>query len=308
MSSEMCTLHEIAVMFARKQPGMVDSLTEEASILACVKWKAASHGLWNVAEKLTDIRGAGFVEPDAPLPYMSTSTDLVHTDLNVMGGTLEVPTQRARKFGGPLRYFAERQNHILKKAGMDAERQIVLHNWLKGAQAVNNLLDAGGTGEGWFILAVRFDELANIGLYDPDQFESGRLLKIDFPYGGAEHYLHSPRYEGVLGYSVTYRGNFGYQMLDAARTVAAIVNIDEGSAPTPTMIDDMLAQVRSQPGTTYLFTSPRGKIYGINPYKQERVQLANADAHVQTQIETWSGIPIVTSHNITDKIANITVN
>ena len=112
----------------------------------------------------------------------------------------------------------------------------------------------------------------------------------------------------MLGYSVTYRGNFGYQMLDAARTVAAVVNIDEKNKPTPDMIDDMLAQVRSKPGTTFLFTSPRGKIYGINPYKQERVQLTNNDKAVSTDIETWSGIQIVTSHNIAEKIARIAVS
>ena len=164
-----------------------------------------------------------------------------------------------------------------------------------------------GAGEGWFLLAVRFDELANVGLYDPDQFDSGRLLKIDFPYGGAEHYLHSPQYEGVLGYSVTYRGNFGYQILDAARTVAAIVNIDEKNKPTPTMIDDMLAQVRSKPGTTYIFTSPRGKIYGINPYKVDNVHLVNGDTNANTRLESWAGISIVESHNISNKIPHITV-
>ncbi len=305
--SSMQTLHEIAIKHAKKQAGMVDSLTEESPILAHVKWKAASHGLWNVAERLTDIQGAGFTEPDAPLPYMSASTDLVHTDLHVMGGTMEVPTQRAKKFGGATKYFAERQNHILKKAGMDTERQLVFMNWLKGAQDEKNLFDAKGTGQGWFILAVRFDELSNVGLYDPDQFDSGRLLKIDFPYNGAEHYLHSPKYEGVLGYSVTYRGNFGYQMLDAKRTVAAIVNIDETHKPSADMIDDLLATVRSRPGTTYLFTSPRGKIYGINPYKVENVQLANNDTEAKTRIETWNGISIVTSHNIAEKIAHVTV-
>ncbi len=305
MSTGMMTLHEIAVRHAKKQSGMVDSLTEEAPILDHVRWKAATHGLWNVAEKLTDVEGAAFVEPDAPLPNLSVSTDLVTTDLNVMGGTMEVPTQRAKKFGGPAKYFADKQNYILKKAGMDTERQLVFENWLKGAKATKNLYDAGGKGDGFFILAVRFDELSNVGLFDPDQFDSGRLLKIDFPYGGEEHYLHSPRYEGVLGYSVTYRGNFGYQMLDAARTVAAIVNIDEKSKPTPDMIDDMLATVRSQPGSTYLFTSPRGKIYGINPYKVDRVQLANGDADARTQVETWGGVSIVTSHNIAEKIARV---
>lgn len=305
--SSMQTLHEIAIKHAKKQAGMVDSLTEEAAILAHVKWKAATHGLWNVAERLTDIQGAGFTEPDAPLPYMSASTDLVHTDLHVMGGTMEVPTQRAKKFGGATKYFAERQNHILKKAGMDTERQLVFMNWLKAARDEKNLLDAGAAGRGWFILAVRFDELSNVGLYDPDQFDSGRLLKIDFPYNGAEHYLHSPGYEGVLGYSVTYRGNFGYQMLDAKRTVAAIVNIDETHKPSAAMIDDLLATVRSRPGTTYLFTSPRGKIHGINPYKVENVQLAAGDTDAATRIETWNGISIVTSHNIAETIAHVTV-
>ena len=307
MSTGMVTLHEIAVKHARKQKGMVDSLTEEAPILNHVKWKAASHGLWNVAERLTDIEGPAFVAPDAPLPQLSVSSDLVTTDLHVMGGTMEVPTQRARKFGGPLKYFAEKQNYLLKKAGMDTERQLVFQNWLKGALAVKNVHDAGGTSGGFFLLAVRFDELSNVGLFDPDQFDSGRLLTIEFPYGGDEHYLHSPGYEGVLGYSVTYRGNFGYQLLDAARTVAAIVNIDESHHPTPDMIDDMLAQVRSKPGTTFIFTSPRGKIHGINPFKAERVRLASGDTDAGALLESWAGISIVESHNIAEKQPHIKV-
>ncbi len=71
------------------------------------------------------------------------------------------------------------------------------------------------------------------------------------------------------------------------------------------MIDDMLAQVRSQPGSTYLFCGPRAKIYGINPYKTENVQLVNGDTDAKTRIETWNGISIVTSHNIDDKIAHV---
>lgn len=305
--SQMSTLHEICVARAKKQPGMADSLTEDAPILRVVKWKPSTHGLWNVAEKVTDVNGPAFVEPDAPLPYMSTSTDLVHTDLHVMGGTMEVPSQRALKFGGPSKYFSERQDLILRKAGMDTERQLVINNWLKAAIAAKTIKDAGGKGKGWFILAVRFDELNNVGLYDADQFDSGRLLKIESPYGGQEHYLHSPDYEGVLGYSVVYRGNFGWQILDAAKTCAAIVNIDETAAPTVNMIDDMLADVRSQPGSTYLFCSPKAKIYGLNPYKTQNVQLVNGDTDAKTFVETWNGISIVTSHNFTAKHDHIKV-
>ena len=221
MSCNMMTLHEIGLAWAKKQPGIIDDLTEDSPILDMIKWKAASHKMWNAAEKLVDIDGPGWTEPDAPLPMMQASTDLVHIDLHVLGGQMEVTTQKALKFGGPKKYFADRQNWILRHAGMTTEKQIVLQNMLKAATTwknkagvKSNVYDAGGSGQGWFILACRFDDQVNVGLYDPDQFDSGRLLKIDFPYNGAEHVLHGSKYEGVLGYSIVYRGNFGYQLLD----------------------------------------------------------------------------------------------
>lgn len=312
MPSNMLTLHEISVKNCKRQPGMVDDLTEDAPILNRCRFKASTHGLWHNAEKLTDVSGPAFVRPDAPLPDMNVSSDLVRVDLSIMGGRMEVPSERARKMGGPVKYFADKQPWILRKCGMDTERAIVFKNWLKAAvdehaPKVPTLWDAGGTGAGWFVMAVRMCDQTNCGLYDPDQFEQGRIVKMSALYNGAEHYLHGPDYEGVLGFTVVYRGNFGWMNLDARRTISAIVNIDESHKPTPMMIDDMLAQVRAQPGSTMLVTSPRGKIYGVNPYKTENVQLANGDMDAKTRIETWGGIPIVTSHNLTDKIAHVTV-
>ena len=85
------------------------------------------------------------------------------------------------------------------------------------------------------------------------------------------------------------------------------VNIDESHHPTPDMIDDMLAQVRSKPGTTFIFTSPRGKIHGINPFKAERVRLASGDTDAGALLESWAGISIVESHNIAEKQPHIKV-
>lgn len=307
MAGNMSTLHEICVERANKQPGMVDSLTEDAPVLEKCKWTPATHGMWNVAEKVTDIKGAAFAEPDAPLPMMSASTDLLTTDLFTMGGTMEVPTMRAKKFGGPEKYFSQRQDLILKHAGMTVEIALVMNNWLKGARAVKNARDAGGKEKGWFLLAVRFDDLANVGLYDPDQFETGRFLRIDLPYGGQEHYLHQPGNEGILGYSVTYRGNFGWQMLEPKKTVSAIFNIDEDNHPSADMIDDMLADVRAQPGSTIIVCSPRGQIHGLNPHKKDHIQLVNSDRDVQTMVQSWTGIPIIASHNFNEKQANVKV-
>lgn len=308
-----CTLHEISVKCAQKQPGMADDLTENAPILGVCKWKPASHKSWNVAEKLVDIEGAAFVEHDAPLPMMKTSSDLVTTYLHTLGGIMQIPTQRAKALGGYDKYFAEKQPAILRHAGMTTEKALVLNNWLEAAIKSGNAVDAGGTSDGWFLLAVRFDDLTNTGLYDPDQFVNGTLLQIDALYGGQEHRLHAEGYEGVLGYEVVYRGKFGWQILEASRTCAAIVNIDESVATanngrgaiTPADIDNLLADVRAQAGSTYLFCSPRAKILTLNKYKHDNLQMTNGDAEAKIVIDRWNGIPVITSYNIMDKIPNI---
>lgn len=305
--SRMCTFHELAIQYARKQPGMADSLTEDAPITKVAKWIEASHSTHNVAEILVDIQGAAFANFDAPLPQMSTSTKLDRTDLMLIAGAMKVPTMRALHMGGPEKYFADRQDRILRDAGMKIEKQLVNENWLKGARESKNLKDAGAPGQGWFILGVRFDDILNVGVYDPKQFEQGTFLKISVPNNGAEHELHGPNYNGVYGYEILYRGIFGWQLFEPRRTCAAIVNIDETHAPTPAMIDDMLADIRAMPGSTYIFCSPKAKIHALDIHKMEKIHLVNSDTDVKTKVETWSGIPIITSYNIMDKRSHMSV-
>lgn len=305
--TQLCTLQEIAVRYANRQPGMYNSLTEEAPILDKAKWRAASEKFKNVAEKVSEIVGPAFVESGAPLPYMRTSSDLVTTDLFVMGGTMVVESQKALKFGGMEKYFAERQDLILKHAGMTTERQLFYQCWLEGALREGKVIDAGGKGDGWPIVFTRFDEIANTGLYDPDQFVQGRLLTISFLNGGKEHRLTAPEYRGVLGFEIAYRGSFGWQIIDAQKTCAAIVNVDEEHKPTAQMIDDLLSEVRARPNNTCIFCSPKAKIYGLNVYKTDRVELINGDNDPKTRIDAWNGIPIVTSYNIMDRQPNVKV-
>lgn len=303
----MCSLHELALNYAKKQPGMIDDVTEEAPILGVCKWKESTHDFWNVAEKITDIQGPGWVKVDSPLPEIQFSSDLERTELYTTGGKLEVPTQHALMMGGKDRYFADKQGAILRKAGGDLERLFVQDKWLPEALNCGNVYDAGGTGDGWFILSVRFDENSNVGLYNAKQFTSGTFFKIDIPYGGNEHVLHGKGHEGVFGYTILYRSILGWQMLSAAKTCAVIANIDETHAPKIEYIDNMLADVRANPKNTYLFCSPRAKIYGLNKYKRDNVQMMNADRDAHTYLESWCGIPIITSYNIDPKINHVNV-
>lgn len=297
----MQTLKEIANEKAKKQPEMVDALTEEAPILAVCRWTAATHGLWNVAEKVEDITGPGVVEMNAPLPTVDVATQLVKTDVEILGGVMEVPKDTADQFGGAPAYFARKQDKVLRKAGMDTEQRLFFNNWLRGAKDVKNILPTAATsGDGRTILAVRFDPDANVGIYDPAQFDQGRLLRLNELSGGQLYHLRSR--PGVSGYGVELRGRFGWQMLAPEKTVAAIVNIQPGKLPTETQIDELIALVHGTPANTYLFMSEKTKIMAVNPFKKDRVEMLNADNDLKTMVAAWNGVRIITSYNIDREI------
>lgn len=307
----MCTLHDIAMNEARTAPGMIDAFTEEARILDKVKWIQATHEFEHRTQQISEVKGPDFTRLDGALPIMMASTDLLTTELGKAGGTIEVPTERAMQMGGPVQYFAKYADIIIREWGNKVERTLVNGHWLKAALDCGNVIDAGGgTGpavkDTWFLLFVRFDDLCNVGLYNPKMFKGGRFFDITYPYGQNEHMLHSPEYAGTLGYSIVYRTYIGYLLLDVARHVGAIVNIDKDHKPTQTDIDRMLIKVRAQPGTTYIMGAPSAKLYGLDPYKEDHIQLANSDTDAKTRIETWNGISILTSYTIEDPGTKLT--
>ena len=127
------TLHEIALEKAKKRPELVDFLTEEAPILAMLKWIPATHGLWNVEEVLDSITGATFTELGAPLPSMKAETQLRQTFVSLLGGEVEVSKDKADQFGGAQKYFARRENAFFRQAGMDTELAIWRDYWRRAA-------------------------------------------------------------------------------------------------------------------------------------------------------------------------------
>ena len=127
------TLKEIALEKAKKRPELVDYLTEEAPILALLKWIPATHGLWNVEEVLDKITGASFTDLGAPLPTMQAETQLRQTYVSLMGGEIEVSKDKAAQFGGAKQYFARRESAFYRQAGMDTELAIWRDYWRKAA-------------------------------------------------------------------------------------------------------------------------------------------------------------------------------
>lgn len=308
--ADMLTLKQIANKYAKKQPGLVDNLLEEAPILTHLKWKAATHGIKNVAEELVDIKGAGFVNFNAPLSRAEMSTNLREFPVHTLGCVIEVPKDTASQLGGKEKYFADREPKFLKKAGVDTEVSLFYNYWLQEAIAANEVIKTGATnGKGYTILAVRFDEDCNVGIYDPEQFSSGYFMQRELLNGGNLYTLPDGPYKGVNGYGVELRGRFGWQLLQAKKYVAAIVNVQKGKAPTRDQLDDLLAMVHAGNGNTFLFMHEKAKIYSVNQYKENvsQITIVDSETKVNTNVASWNGVPIVTSYNLVDGEEFITI-
>ena len=294
----METLREISVKFAKKQPQQVEYLTEEAPVLDVCKWTPASHSLWNAAERITDIAGPGYVRMNDELPVVGVSSGMEKIDLSILGGEMEVPEDSAVMHGGATAYFAKKTPLVLKKAGNDTELKLFRDNWRQYALDNRNVIDAGGTGDGLnSILCVRFDEAGNVGLYNPKQFRQGALLESAFINNGALMRLKHPPYTGVNGFAMQMKGHFGWQLLNP-KSICAIVNIGEGNIPTEIMMDDMITGARGTNRNTYIFCHPRALTHFVNPLKTGKLHIVVQDKALNTTVESWNGIPIVTSYNL----------
>ncbi|EPR42723.1 hypothetical protein dsx2_2640 [Desulfovibrio sp. X2] len=297
------TLKDLAVNEAKKQAKQIDTLTEKAPILDVIPFSAASHGLWNAYEDMTNIVGAGFVDMNAALPSVSADSDLKKVDLGIMGGEIEVPEDKARMFGGKEKYFAKKMDAILRASGMSAEKAILYNNFRQFAIDKGKAVGASATANCYSILAVRFEPEVTCGLYSPEGFAMRNGLLDLMPINNGGLYKNS---SGVLVYGMRLKGYFGVQIADP-RTVAAIVNIDSTHVPTPAQIDDILANVRADSRDTKLFMHMRCKNF-LNKYKGGdgttpgvgSLQTMPASKDLDRTFDAWNGIPIVTSYNFLD--------
>lgn len=293
------TLKELSDYYARKQPLMVDQVTEDAPILARVKFEKASHGLWNAYEEVTEIKGAQMVEMNAPLPSVGTAGELRKLDLSIWGGEIEVPEDKAKMFGGKEKYFSRKMPKILRRSGMSTERAIIYDNWRRYVldhKDPNFLKDAGGAG--YSILAVREVPGETIGLYSPEGFKQGAMFDVAPINGGNLYKFQNGDYEGVLGYGVRLKAYFGYQIANK-KTLGAIVNIDKAHIPTVDMINDMLASVRATPSSTKLYMHAR-VLSMLSEHKTTKLQVATGAKDMDHLFTHWNGIEVITSYNFND--------
>lgn len=299
----MPTIKEISNLYAKKQPKQVEYLTQNTPILSVLPFEPATHDLWNVYEEVTDLTGAGFVDLDSELPEVGAKTELRKVDLSIMGGIAKVGEDKAKAYGGPANYFKKQEASILRKSGMAAEIAILYNNIRTKALALGNKISAGGSSNvNYSILAVRFVPGDTTGLYSPNGFAGGTLLNVQAVNGGALMEFtvtNNGVTKTILGYKVRYKGYFGF-MIASDSTTAALVNIDVDSStkklPTAVQVDDLLDKVRAD-ANTFLFMHPRCKSQAINPIKTTALQMNVMDKELNTIVDKWNGVPILTSYN-----------
>lgn len=284
------TLAELNNHYAKKQPKLLENLTEETTVLNEIRFQPSSHGLWNAYEEVTNMKSADFVDMNAPLPEMGLDTKLKKTDLSIMGGEIFVPEDKAQMFGSAERYFAMKTPALLKDAGIKTERKLIYDNIARFAKDNGKLVSAGGNG-GYSMYAFRQIEGENIGLYSPQGFKNGAMLDVAKINGG-QLYKNS---DGVLGYGIRFKGYFGFQLANA-KGVAGIVNIDPQNLPTAEQIDDMLIEARANSATTIIMCHPK-VLSLLNTYKGNILQATTGDKNIDRTYMAWNGIRFVTSYN-----------
>lgn len=289
------TLKEISVQFANAQPHLVDAITKRAPFIEKVKWEKSTHGLFNLAEAVTNVQGAGFVPIDAPLPNMSVESELKKIDLSIMGGRLEVPRDKANMYGGKDKYLADHQPRLYRTSGMKAEKAIIYNKLKTAAVHYERLIRAqADSSTGTFsIIAVRMTSGENNGLFDPSLFSQGTLLQTT-PLCGGSVYVNK---DGISVYGWESVGYFGWQVL-SPDSCAAIVNIDATHLPTAMMLDDILEQVdEGEDGDVMLLAHPKMKKY-INALKGDKLVVRPDEMSVSQSIKDWDGVPIIYTKNM----------
>jgi hypothetical protein len=290
------TLQELSVKYAKKQTGEVDDLLEDNPVLASLPFKASTHAMHNVYQKLEAVTGASFVAGGKALPNMSTKSKLERVDLGIMGGQMEVDQDTVKQYGGLDLYLNDRLPDILKATGTSAEQSIIYNFWYQ--YCLNNktthCTNAGATtGDSYIMLAVRYSQRDNVGLFSPEGFADGVLFPWEW-YNGQSVYKDA---SGVNVYGGYIKNYFGWQ-LASDKVVQAIVNINASNLPTDDEISASLRKVRADGSTQLVMTPALMDLLG-NEFK-DNIYYQPTDRGIDKRIASYNGVPILSTFNMSE--------
>lgn len=296
---------EVAIRKAEKQAQMVDDFTEDAPFLAAMPVQESSAELSNVAERILNITGADTVDLDAALPTINAETELVQTDLQKVGGLIEVGKDKAKILGGPQAYFAGKMPWIMRETGMAIEKSFLYNSFRAYAFQEGKLTDLGGTfsatpGAGLYsILCITFMPGEMYGLVGKGAFNEGKAFYMDPLVNGGSYKLA----DGSIGYGMEV-GTYLGANLNNARYIAGLVNCEADPADAAFPSEDELSSIRLDARATNT-----NSVYVMHPrmrqklgtkYKLDHFNTFNETTGINTQLFSWDNVPIIETYNLED--------
>ena len=306
------TLNQLSIGKAKTFVNQVDNITENAPVVKAMPFVAASDQLWDVSSEVQMVgSGMNSVDLNAPLQEIQLADALKQTQLNIFGAKMFVPEDTAKLEGGPDKYFGKNRQSFERQTGMDVERNYIYNAFLPFALAqyaaghTDCVQNAGGSGNtNYSLVVVRFDNTNMTGLYSPLCFKRDTFLDMS-PINGGNLYENgdsSSKYYKVLGYGLRMKTYMGVRML-SYRNISAIVNIKLSAATplTKAMVEKALLGARvGEAGKAMILCHPKVKLCLADIGKVQYMQSSYPEKGVDFRIDTWDGVPIVTSYNFVD--------
>lgn len=306
------TLNQLSIGKAKTFVNQVDNITENAPLVKAMPFVESSDQLWDVSSQITMLgSGMNNVDLNSPLSEIQISDGLKQTSLNIFGAKMFVPEDTAKLEGGADKYFGKNRPAFERQTGMDVERNYIYNAFLPFILSqyeqghTDQVVNAGGTNnKNNSLLVLRFDNTNLAGLYSPLCFNRATFLDMKAINNGALYENSDPtsKYYKVLGYGLRMKTYMGVRML-SYKNAAAIVNIDLSTA-TPLTVDmvekALLAARVGEAGKTMIVCHPKVKLALAKIGKTNFLQSGYSEKGPDFRVDTWDGIPIMTTYNMMD--------
>jgi len=297
------TWREVALNNATgAQKEMVDYVTEQAPIFESTPMEETSDGFQDVFEVLTSTDYIPEQQLDAPLQAVDMASRLEQTNLRNWAAKMEVGEDKLSAMNlSKEAYFAKKSPKILMETGAklslttyDAFKKYAFENQTVGGIADRVLDGTGSNNTNYSVAAVKYVKSEITGLYSSQAWGNGKVVDI-MGISGGNAYLNS---DGVLVYGTRMKLNSGLKLANP-RYVTTIVNIDKGADFAAIKLDDKLSQIIEEArGADVLYMHPTLKRLIGSVFKLEKIQLQNSDREVNSIIDAWDGVPIITDYNL----------
>jgi hypothetical protein len=295
----MPSLREVAQTYATARPEQIGNVVENCPVLDILPFYPTNRGLSHVYQKYADIIGAAFMKADGIPASAKADTNLKTEDLGILAFTIESGVDTLRQLypeaGSDLQaalalHIALKGPLIMQKSAMNTE-SLIMQILTAYAVQENKAIDAGGSSSGYAILATRFTQDNFCGLFNPNGFGQRALFTMVPKYGGGTY-----EKDGKTMIGADFKCDIDV-LLDNAKCIGAVVNIDSTHKPTAENIEDIMADARiGQEGVSRLITHPMAMKY-IRAIKGQALTMNVADTNVSRAVASWDGTLITPTYN-----------